>query len=48
MLGFFKSLRRRPAEDHREVFAEFALVMIFLRAEHMAARRGQARLRVVR
>jgi hypothetical protein len=47
MLDFFKSLRRGSA-DHREVFAEFAMVMIFLRAEHMAARRGQARLRVVR
>ena len=48
MLDFFKSLRRASAEDHREVFAEFALVMIFLRAEHMVAKRGQARLRVVR
>ncbi len=47
MLDFFKSLRRTP-EDHREVFAEFALVMIFLRAEHVAARKGKARLRVVR
>jgi len=47
MIGFLKSLRRGP-EDHRDVFAEFALVMIFLRAEHMAAKRGGARLRVVR
>ncbi len=47
MLDFFKSLRRGPG-DHREVFAEFAMVMIFLRAEHMAAKRGKARLRVVR
>jgi hypothetical protein len=47
MLDFFKSFRR-PPEDHRDVFAEFAMLMIFLRAEHMAARRGQARLRVVR
>jgi hypothetical protein len=47
MLDFFKSLRRRP-EDHREVFAEFAMVVIFLRAEHMAAKKGKARLRIVR
>ena len=47
MLDFVKSLRRGP-EDHREVFAEFALVLVFLRAEHMAAKRGKARLRVVR
>jgi hypothetical protein len=47
MLDFFKSLRRRP-EGHRDVFAEFAMLLIFLRAEHMAARKGQARLRVVR
>ena len=47
MLDFIKSLRRSP-EDHREVFAEFAMLMIFLRAEHMAAKKGQARLRVVR
>ena len=47
MIDLFKSLRRRP-EDHRDVFAEFAMVMIFLRAEHMAAKKGQARLRVVR
>jgi len=47
MLDFFKSLRRVPG-DHREVFAEFAMVMIFLRAEQTAVKRGQARLRVVR
>jgi hypothetical protein len=47
MLDFFKSLRRRPG-DHRGVFAEFAMVLIFLRAEQAAVRRGQARLRVVR
>jgi hypothetical protein len=47
MIDFFKSLRR-GAEDHRDVFAEFAMVMIFLRAEHMAAKRGGARLRIVR
>jgi len=47
MVSFFKSLRRGP-DEHREVFAEFAMVMIFLRAEHVAMRKGQARLRVVR
>lgn len=47
MLSFFKSLRRESG-DHRDVFAEFAMLLIFLRAEHMAAKRGQARLRVVR
>ena len=47
MLDFFKSLRRGP-EVHREVFAEFAMMMVFLRAEHLAARKGRARLRVVR
>jgi hypothetical protein len=47
MLDFLK-LMRRGSEDHREVFAEFAMVMMFLRAEHMAAKRGAARLRVVR
>ena len=46
MIDFIKSLRRGP--DHRDVFAEFSLVMIFLRAEHMAAKRGGARLRIVR
>jgi hypothetical protein len=47
MIYFLKSLRRGPG-DHRDVFAEFAMVMIFLRAEQMAAKRGAARLRVVR
>ena len=47
MLDFFRSLRRGP-EHHRDVFAEFAMVMIFLSAEHMAVKRGGARLRIVR
>ena len=47
MIEFFKSLRRGPG-DHREIFAEFAMVMIFLRAEQTLTKRGQARLRVVR
>ena len=46
MTDFFKSLRRGPG-DYRDVFAEFAMVLIFLRVEQMA-KRGQARLRVVR
>jgi hypothetical protein len=47
MLEFFRSLRR-ARDDHREVFAEFAMLLVFLRAEHLAARRGRARLRIVR
>jgi hypothetical protein len=47
MRDFFKSLRRGP-DDHREVFAEFAVQLVFLVAEHRAARKRQARLRVVR
>lgn len=47
MLDFFKSLRR-GRDDHREVFAEFAMTLIFLRAEQLAMRKGKARLRVVR
>jgi hypothetical protein len=47
MLDFLKSLWRKP-RDHREVFAEFAMVLMFLRAEQLAAKRGRARLRVVR
>jgi len=46
MIDFLKSLRRGP-EDHREIFAEFALALIFLRAEHIAGKRSGARLRVV-
>jgi hypothetical protein len=47
MLDFFKSLRR-GRDDHREVFAEFAMILIYLRAEQLAAKKGKARLRVVR
>jgi hypothetical protein len=46
MLDFLKSLRRGP-DDHREVFAEFALVLMFLRADQLAMKKGKARLRVV-
>jgi hypothetical protein len=47
MLHFFKSLRRRPG-DHREVFAEFAVLMVFVLAEHLAATQQRPRLRVVK
>jgi len=47
MVEFLRSLRRGPG-DHREVFAEFGVQVVFLVAEQLAARRGQARLRVVR
>ena len=46
MLEFFKTLRRGPG-DYRSVFAEFGLILMFLRAERAATRRGAARLRVV-
>jgi hypothetical protein len=47
MFEFLRSLRQGAA-DHREVFAEFAVVLVFIVAEQLAARRGRARLRVVR
>ena len=47
MLQMLKSLRRRPG-DHRDVFAEFAVLMVFIVAEHLAATRDRPRLRVVR
>jgi hypothetical protein len=47
MMAFLRSLRRGPG-GHRDVFAEFAVKLLFLIAEHMAERRGKARLRVVR
>ena len=45
MIQFFKSLRRGRS-DHRNVFAELALTLMYLRAE-MAVRKRRARLRVV-
>jgi hypothetical protein len=45
MTGFFKSLRRGRG-DHRDVFAEFAMTLMYLRAEQ-AVNRRRARLRVV-
>jgi hypothetical protein len=47
MIDFFKSLRRGPG-DHRDVFAEFAVKLLFLVAAEISARKQQARLRVVR
>ncbi len=47
MMQFFKSLRRgRGDPPHRQVFAEFALTLMYLRAE-MAVKKRRARLRVV-
>ena len=45
MTEFFRSLRRRRG-DHRQVFAEFVLTLMFLKAE-MAVKKRRARLRVV-
>ncbi len=45
MTQLFRSLRRSRC-DHRQVFAEFALTLMYLRAE-MAVRTRRARLRVV-
>jgi hypothetical protein len=49
MTRFFKSLRRGRGDrsrDHRQVFAEFAMTLMYLRAE-MAVKTRRARLRVV-
>ena len=45
MIDVFKSLRRSRC-DHRQVFAEFAMTLMYLHAEQ-ATRRRRARLRVV-
>ena len=47
MTDFLRALRRRPAE-HREVFAEFAILLVFAVAEQMAAQRERLRMRIVR
>jgi hypothetical protein len=47
MTRLLRALRRGPG-DHRAVFAEFAVSMVFVVAEHLAAKRRQPRLRVVR
>lgn len=40
------NLLKRSRGDHRQVFAEFALTLMYLRAE-IAVRKRRARLRVV-
>jgi hypothetical protein len=45
MTQFFKALRRGRS-DHRNVFAEFAMVLMYLRAEQ-AVKKRRERLRVV-
>lgn len=47
MTDFLRSLRRGRG-DHREVFAEFAVHLLFLVAGRMAERRETPRLRLVR
>ncbi len=47
MLKMFKSLRR-GRDDHCEVFAEFAILLVFVVADHLAAKRQRPKLRVVR
>ena len=46
MTKFLKSLRREP-EDYRSVFAEFAVLLVFVVAEQIAAK-DKPRLRLVR
>ena len=47
MTKFFKSLRREP-DDYRSVFAEFAVLLVFVVAEQRAAAKDRPRLRVLR
>ena len=47
MLQFLKSLRRGRV-DHRAVFNEFAVLLVFVIADQLAAARQRPRLRVVR
>jgi hypothetical protein len=47
MMTFLKSLRLGPA-GYRDVFAEFAVLVVFIVAEQMAAAKELPRLRVVR
>ena len=47
MLNLFKSLRRGP-DDHREIFADFAILLVFVVADHLAAKQQRPKLRVVR
>ncbi len=47
MIELIRSLRRRPGE-HRDVFAEFAVLMAFVVAEQLVSARHKPRLRVVK
>jgi hypothetical protein len=47
MMELLKSLRRPPGE-HRDVFAEFAVLMAFVVAEQLVSARHKPRLRVVK
>jgi hypothetical protein len=42
MLDFLRSLRRGPG-GHRDVFAEFAVMVVFVVAGQWAGRKGGAR-----
>jgi hypothetical protein len=46
-MEFLRSLRRGPA-DHRSVFTEFAVLLVFVVAESMMRAKERPRLRVVR
>ncbi len=43
MLRLFRSLRRRPG-DHRSIFAEFAVLMVFVVADQLVAAKDRPRL----
>ena len=47
MTEFLRSLRRGRG-GHRDVFAEFAVQLLFAMASQMASRREEPRLRLVR
>jgi hypothetical protein len=45
MLNFLRSLRRPPG-DHRDVFAEFAVMIVFVVAGQWAGRKDEAGRRI--
>ena len=47
MLDFLRSLRVGAA-GHRDVFAEFAVLLVFTIGEQLAAAKNEARMRGVR
>jgi hypothetical protein len=47
MIELLRSLRRQSS-DHRDVFAEFAVLMAFVVAEQLVSARHKPRLRVVK